>query len=76
MPGRGSTSSVPPDVPGYERRIILELTRIGSSQKVTAIDEDTGTEVSFISPASAARADIERLARSKLDYVIKKNLAG
>ena len=65
-----------PDVPGYERRIILELTRIGSSQKVTAIDEDTGTEVSFISPSSAARADIERLARSKLDYVIKKNLAG
>ena len=76
MPGRGSTSRVRPDVPGYERRIILELTRIGSSQKVTAIDEDTGTEVSFISPASAARADIERLARSKLDYVIKKNLAG
>ena len=76
MHGRGSTSSVQPDVPEYERRIILELTRIGSSQKVTAIDEDTGTEVSFISPSSAARVDIERLARSKLDYVIKKNLAG
>ena len=75
MPGRGSTSSVQPDVPDYERRIILELTRIGSSQKVTAIDEDTGTEVSFISPSSAMRVDIERLARSKLDYVINKNRA-
>ncbi len=75
MHGRSSTSNVQPDVPEYERRIILELTRIGSSQKVTAIDEDTGTEVSFISPSSAMRVDIERLARSKLDYVINKNRA-
>ena len=73
MLGRGSKSSVRPKVPKNDRRIILELTRIGSSQKVTAIDEDTGTEVSFISPSSAARADIERLARAKLDYVINKS---
>jgi hypothetical protein len=50
----------------------LEVTTIGSSQKVTAIDEATGTEVSFIAPASAAQIDIERLARSKLSYVMKK----
>jgi hypothetical protein len=67
MPGRGSTSSAPP-----ERRIILELTTIGASQKVTAVDEETGLEVSFVAPATAARADIERLARAKLDYVRKK----
>jgi Domain of unknown function (DUF6898) len=48
------------------------MTTIGSSQKVTAVDERTGTEVSFIAPASTARADIERLARAKLDYVLKK----
>lgn len=58
---------MPPD-----RRIILELTTVGTSQKVTAVDEATGTEVSFIAPANAARADIERLARAKLDYVMKK----
>ena len=68
MPGRGSTSNAPPN-----RRIILELTTVGASQKVTAVDEATGTEVSFIAPSSAARADIERLARSKLDYVVKRN---
>ena len=55
------------------RRIILEMTRIGSSQKISAIDEDSGIEVSFIAPTSATRADIDRLARAKLDYVIKKN---
>jgi hypothetical protein len=62
---------VPPD-----RRIILELTTVGATQKVTAVDEATGTEVSFIAPANAARADIERLARSKLEYVMKKKNGG
>jgi hypothetical protein len=60
---------VPPNAPGS---IILEVTAIGSSQKVTAIDEATGTEVSFIAPTSAARIDIERLARSKLAYVMQR----
>ena len=55
--------------------IILEITRIGNSQKVTAIDEITGTEVSFIAPVSALRIDIERLARAKLTYVINKKSA-
>jgi hypothetical protein len=63
-------------VPPEPRRIILELTTVGSSQKVTAIDEQTGVEVSFVAPASAARADIERLARSKLNYVLQKKNGG
>jgi hypothetical protein len=63
-------------VPPEPRRIILELTTVGASQKVTAIDEQTGTEVSFITPASAVRADIERLARSKLNYVLQKKNGG
>ena len=57
-------------------RIILELTTIGASQKVTAVDEASGAEVSFIAPAATARADIERLARAKLDYVLKKKSGG
>ena len=68
MPGPSSTSNVPPD----RRGIILEVTTVGASQKVTAVDEATGIEVSFIAPATAARADIERLARSKLAYVLQK----
>ncbi len=53
-------------------RIILEITRIGRSQKVSAVDEISGTEVSFIAPVSALRIDIERLAKAKLAYVIGK----
>jgi len=63
-------------VPPEARRIILELTTLGSSQKVTAVDEATGTEVSFVAPANTARADIERLARSKLNYVLQKRSGG
>ena len=55
--------------------IILEIARVGKSRKVTAVDEDTGVEVSFIAPVSASRLDIERLARSKLAYVIAKKSA-
>lgn len=74
MPGRDSTSNAPPEGPEgqFGSGIILEMTTIGSSQKVTAVDEATGTEVSFITPASTARADIERLARAKLEYVMRK----
>ncbi len=75
MPGHDSTSNAPPEFP-FGTGVILEMTTIGSSQKVTAVDEKTGTEVSFIVPASTARADIERLARAKLDYVLKKQNGG
>ena len=37
--------------------------------------EATGIEVSFVAPVSASRMDIERLARSKLAYVIAKKSA-
>ena len=60
---------MPPKAPG---KIILELTTIGASQKVTAVDEATGLEVSFVAPASATRVDVERLAKAKLEYVLKR----
>ena len=53
-------------------KIILEITRIGKSQKISAVDEESGVEVSFIAPVSASRIDIERLARAKLAYVLRK----
>ena len=55
--------------------IILEITRLGNSQKISAVDENTGVEISFVAPVSASRSDIERLARSKLAYVLKKKSA-
>lgn len=70
MRGRGSTSGAPPN---SGRGILLEMTAIGSSLKVTAVDEETGLEVSFVVPANTSRPDIDRLAKSKLAYVAKKN---
>lgn len=55
--------------------IILEITRIGNAQKVTAIDEISGREVSFIAPVNAPRSEIEKLARAKLIYVLSKKSA-
>jgi len=70
MRGRGSTSGGPPK---GETAVLLEITTVGTSQKVTAVDEETGLEVSFVTPSNTTRADIERLARSKLAYVAKRS---
>ena len=49
-----------------DRAVYFEFTAIGSSVKVVAIDGTTGIEVSIVGPASAAQADLERLALQKL----------
>jgi hypothetical protein len=46
--------------------VYFEFTPVGSVVKVVAIDAATGTEVSVIGPASAAQADLQRLALQKL----------
>jgi hypothetical protein len=46
--------------------VYFEFTAIGHSLKVVAIHGATGTEVSAVAPASAARADLQRLALRKL----------
>jgi len=52
--------------PSNPREILFEFTAIGRNVKVVAIDAASGTEVSIVGPASAARFDLERLARQKL----------
>ena len=46
--------------------VYFEFTAIGGVVKVVAIDGATGTEVTVMGPASAARFDLQRLALSKL----------
>ena len=46
--------------------VYFEITIIGGSAKVVALDARTGIEVAAIGPAHAARADLERLALAKL----------
>ena len=52
--------------------IIFEFVPMGASVKVSAVDTATGTEVSIVGPARAARHDLERTAEAKLRYVMKK----
>ena len=51
---------------GDPGEVLFEFTAIGRSMKVVAIHAATGTEVSVVAPANAARADLQRLALQKL----------
>jgi tRNA nucleotidyltransferase (CCA-adding enzyme) len=48
------------------REVYFEFTVVGSVVKVTAIDSDTGLEVSIMGPARASQAELERIALQKL----------
>jgi hypothetical protein len=52
--------------PEAGREIYFEFKIIGPTVRVAAIDALTGTEVVVMGPASARRADLERLASGKL----------
>jgi hypothetical protein len=49
-----------------DRAVYFEFTAIGAVVKVAAIDSVTGIEVTVMGPASASKADLERLALRKL----------
>ena len=51
---------------GEQRQVYFEHIMIGRSVKVVAIDSLTAIEVSIVGPASAAKADLERVALRKL----------
>jgi hypothetical protein len=46
--------------------VYFEFTAIGSVVRVSAIDADSGIEVTVMGPASAAKSDLEKLALQKL----------
>jgi hypothetical protein len=49
-----------------ESKVYFEITIVGVSAKVVALDARTGIEVTAIGPANASRADLQRLALAKL----------
>lgn len=61
---------------GSKSGIIFEFIVMGGSVKVSAIDSRTGTEVSIVGPARAARHDLERTAAAKLKFVMDKARKG
>ena len=46
----------------------LEITVVGNSVRVAAIDASTGEEVVFQAPRTTSRADLEKLAIQKLSW--------
>jgi uncharacterized protein DUF6898 len=52
--------------------VYFEFVAIGKVVKVTAIDSQTGTEVSAMGPVSASQADLQQLALQKLKARIKR----
>ena len=54
------------------REVYFEFVAIGNVVKVTAIDSQTGTEVSAMGPASSSQADLQQLALQKLKARIKR----
>jgi|SaaInlStandDraft_6_1057023.scaffolds.fasta_scaffold195688_2 hypothetical protein len=59
------------------REVLLEFHQVGKHLKVTAIDPDTGTEVSMVADPKVGRESLKRMATQKLVYVMdKKGLRG
>ena len=54
------------------REAIIECTQVGNSVRVTAIDAETGTEVTFQAPLTASPAHMKQTAINKLKYVMAK----
>ncbi len=57
---------------GAEREVIFEFLRIGTAVKVTAVDAATGIEAAIVGDPHAGQETLRRLARQKLDYVLRK----
>jgi hypothetical protein len=54
------------------RPVIFEFTPMGLSMKVTAMDEETLTEITIQGPVTASEAVLKAQAVKRLEYVLKK----
>jgi hypothetical protein len=64
------------DGTGGPREVLFEFTVVGSAVRVAALDGATGIEVTVFGPAGAARADMQRLALSKLRARLARTAPG
>ena len=55
--------------------VIIEKYQVGNALKITAIDEASLEEVSFVAPLFASTHDIEQLSLQKLRYKEAKKKA-
>jgi hypothetical protein len=55
-----------------KREVLIEIITVGAYAKVSAIDAETGTEVSVTAPANLDELILREAAIKKLEYVLKK----
>lgn len=54
------------------REIYFEFYSLGNSVKVSAIDADTGVEVSITGPRTASQSELQRIALQKLERALER----
>jgi len=55
-----------------KREIIFEFLQVGTALRIAAVDVATGIEAVIVGDPKAGEETLKRLARQKLDYVMKK----
>ena len=58
---------------GGQGEILFEFTQVGQQMRVAAIDPVTGTEVVIITPLTATRLQMQRIAAAKLRRRLAQN---
>jgi len=54
------------------REVLIEIFQVGSSVKVSAVDPETGIEVSIVGSPSAGEEILKRTAINKPNYMLRK----
>lgn len=55
------------------QEILYQIVAVGNAVKITAVDPETGTEVSVAAPRNTPLPSLKAAAVKKLAYVINKN---
>ena len=63
-------------MPADKREVLIEIVTVGAYAKVSALDPETGTEVSVTAPANLDEVILKEAAIRKLEFVLKKKQSG
>jgi len=55
-----------------EQGFLVEFRQVGNVIKVSAVDPDSGVEVSIMGPATSPQSELTRGAINKLKYMLAK----
>ena len=54
------------------KEVLIEIYQVGNSVKVSAVDPETGVEVSIVGSPTAGEKIFKRTAINKLNFVLRK----